>query len=219
MRRSPASARFASLLLVLLRRLAAVVPVALLVAALAALAGCGGSEEMTVNTPPPEADCEAETAPLRERITELEAELERARMNARRMRRGETVEVLSTDLYFESGSAKLAPEGVDKLAEVAQRIRSTYAGRALRVEGYTDSNPIGDRLKRTYPSNWELSAARAAAVVRHLRWTHEIEPERFEVVGYGPFQPVATNDTAEGRRENRRVRIAVLPPAISDVLR
>jgi chemotaxis protein MotB len=127
------------------------------------------------------------------------------------MRRGETVEVLSTDLYFESGSAQLTPEGVDKLKSVAQTLTRDYPDRIIRVEGYTDNKPIGDKLKSRFPSNWELSTGRASAVVRHLQWTHEIAPERFEVVGFGPYQPIATNDTAEGRRENRRVRIAVLP--------
>jgi chemotaxis protein MotB len=48
-------------------------------------------------------------------------------------------------------------------------------------------------------------------VVRHLQWTHELSPDRFEVVGFGQYQPIATNETAEGRSENRRVRVAVLP--------
>jgi chemotaxis protein MotB len=128
------------------------------------------------------------------------------------MRRGETVEVLSTDLHFKSGSADLSPEGVEKLKGVAERIKRKFPERNLRVEGFTDSRPIGERLVDRFPSNWELSAARAAAVVRHLRWTHGIAADRFEVVGFGPHQPVATNETAEGRRQNRRVRIAVLPP-------
>jgi len=157
---------------------------------------------------------------LSEEVARLEDENARLRqdlINARQratsgvMRRGETVEVLSTDLYFESGSAQLTPEGVDKLKSVAQTLTRDYPDRIIRVEGYTDDKPIGDKLKSRFPSNWELSTGRASAVVRHLQWTHEIAPERFEVVGFGPYQPIATNDTAEGRRENRRVRIAVLP--------
>ncbi len=124
---------------------------------------------------------------------------------------GETITVLLTDLYFESGSANLTPEGVSRLADLAEQIRADYAGRRLRVEGHTDSNPIGPALKKTFESNWELSAARAAAVVRHFQWTHRMEPGRFEVVGYGPYAPVADNATEAGRRQNRRVRIAVLP--------
>ena len=124
---------------------------------------------------------------------------------------GETITVLLTDLYFESGSTKLTPDGVTRLADVATNIRDRYAGRRIRVEGHTDSNPIGASLKATYPSNWELSGARAAAVVRHLQWTHKMDPARFEVVAYGHYSPVATNTTADGRSQNRRVRLAVLP--------
>lgn len=124
---------------------------------------------------------------------------------------GETVTVLLTDLYFESGSAKLTPDGVTRLAEVAATIEERYPTHHIRVEGHTDSNPIGLSLKATYPSNWELSGARAAAVVRHFQWTHEMDPDRFEVIGYGHYRPVASNSTEEGRRQNRRVRIAVLP--------
>ncbi len=124
---------------------------------------------------------------------------------------GETITVLLTDLYFESGSAKLTPDGVSRLADVAGTIKRSYSDRRIRVEGHTDSNPIGPSLKDTYPSNWELSTARAAAVVRHFQWTHGMVPEQFEVVGYGHYQPVASNATADGRKQNRRVRIAVLP--------
>ncbi len=124
---------------------------------------------------------------------------------------GETITVLLTDLYFESGSSNLTPDGVTRLAEVASVIRSEYPGRRIRVEGHTDSNPIGPGLKATYPSNWELSGARAAAVVRHFQWTHKMNPDLFEVVGFGHYAPVASNDTEQGRKQNRRVRIAVLP--------
>ncbi len=124
---------------------------------------------------------------------------------------GETITVLLTDLYFESGSATLTADGVARLADVAATIRGQYGDRRIRVEGHTDSNPIGASLKNLYPSNWELSASRAAAVVRHFQWTHRMDPARFEVVGFGHHMPVGSNSTAEGRKQNRRVRIAVRP--------
>jgi len=151
---------------------------------------------------------------LRQENAELRTELKEARTEASSLQRGETIQVLSTDVYFKSGSADLTQKGVQELEKVARRIRREYADRTIRVEGYTDSKPIGDKLDEKYPSNWELSAARAARVVRHFQWTHEMDPKRFEVVGFGPYHPVATNETAEGRRKNRRVRVAVLssPP-------
>lgn len=127
---------------------------------------------------------------------------------------GETVEVLQTDVFFESGSAQLTQEGKARLNDVAQRLKQVYPGRIIRVEGHTDSKPVGPTLQRTYPTNWELSAARAAAVVRHLEQQHNVRPERFELVGYGPFRPIVPNQTAKGRTANRRVRIAVLAATI-----
>lgn len=147
---------------------------------------------------------------LRQENEALRRQLEEARTEASSLQRGETIEVLSTDVYFKSGSADLTDEGVQELKGVARQIQQEYADRTIRIEGYTDSRPIGERLDDKYPSNWELSAARSARVVRHFQWTHDMDPERFEVVGFGSYHPVATNETAEGRRQNRRVRVAVL---------
>lgn len=172
------------------------------------VAGCSGTQ------PPPSGSGDSAQIERLQRENEaLRQDLIDARERASSgvLHRGETIEVLSTDLYFESGSAQLTPEGVEKLKGIAARLKRDYPERTIRVEGYTDDKPIGDKLKDKFPSNWELSAARAAAVVRHLQWTHDIDPERFEVVGFGPYQPLASNETAEGRQENRRVRIAVLP--------
>lgn len=151
---------------------------------------------------------------LRQENRELRDKLRKAQKEASSLQRGETIKVLSTDVYFKSGSADLTDKGVQELEKVARSIRAQYPDRTVRVEGYTDSRPIGDQLEDKYPSNWELSAARAARVVRHFQWTHDMDPKRFEVVGFGSYHPVATNETPAGRRKNRRVRVAVLasPP-------
>lgn len=155
-----------------------------------------------------------EVEKLRQENQQLREELETARAEASSLQRGQTVKVLSTDVYFKSGSAELTPKGVDELKTVAKRIQEEYPERTIRIEGHTDSQPIAEPLAEKYPSNWELSAARAARVARHFRWTHDMKPARFEVVGFGSHHPVATNETAEGRGKNRRVRVAVLagPP-------
>jgi len=153
---------------------------------------------------------------LRRENEQLRARLDSARTEAASLQRGETIQVLSTDVHFESGSAELTQEGVQELKRVARTIRANYGERTIRIEGYTDSRPIGDRLDDRFPSNWELSAARAARVARHFQWTHDVAPERLEVVGFGAHHPVATNETAEGRRQNRRVRVAVLPASPED---
>ena len=178
------------------------VRLAVLVGVLVVTAACGSSSSVQE----PNSDLEE----LRAENAELRDKLQEARTEAASLQRGETIKVLSTDVYFRSGSADLTEKGVQELKKVARRIRTEYPDRTIRVEGYTDSKPIGDKLDEKYPSNWELSAARAARVVRHFQWTHDMAPKRFEVVGFGPYHPVATNETAEGRRKNRRVRVAVL---------
>ena len=163
--------------------------------------------------PPPPPDADVETLRLEnERLRRLLAVDAGADCPpAEQARRGETVEVLLSDLFFESGSADLTPEGQARLDATAQKLARDYAGRTVRVEGHTDTQPIGPSLKGRYPSNWELSAARAAAVARYLETAHNLPPGRMEAVGLGPYDPVDSNATAEGRARNRRVRLAVLP--------
>lgn len=74
------------------------------------------------------------------------------------------------------------------------------------VEGYTDDRRISEEFQEQYPSNWELGAFRSGAVVRYMTNNLDMPAERFAVVSYGPFRPVASNDTAEGRAQNRMVR-------------
>lgn len=126
---------------------------------------------------------------------------------------GLTLAVLPTDALFEPASATLHDAGRARLAELAAELEDAYPGRAYRIEGHSDSVPVGASLKDRYPSNWELSAARAAAVVRYLVEAHAIGEDRFEVVSYGASRPTATNATAAGRAANRRIRVAVLPAA------
>jgi len=142
---------------------------------------------------------------LRDRLTRLiyEASLLRDR--------GLTVGTLQADALFEPASATLRQHGIDQLVEIAKDLQSTYPERQIRVEGHADNVPLGPSLQEQYPSNWELSAARAAAVARHLIDAHEVAPDRFGILGFGSTRPVADNDTAAGRWLNRRVRIAVLP--------
>lgn len=124
---------------------------------------------------------------------------------------GSTVAVLLAETLFEPASATLTEAGQEQLAGLVDTLAGPLARRPIRVEGHSDNIPIGASLAETYPSNWELSAARAAAVVRYFLEEHDLPAERFEVVGLGPTRPVATNASAAGRRQNRRVRIAVQP--------
>jgi chemotaxis protein MotB len=111
---------------------------------------------------------------------------------------------INSDILFDTGSAALdasAREVLSKLADVLVEVPNP-----VRVEGYTDNQPINTFQ---FPSNWELSAGRAASVV-HLFSDHGIAPQRLAMTGYGEFRPRADNLSAEGRNLNRRVVLIVL---------
>ena len=117
--------------------------------------------------------------------------------------------------FFAVGSAELTAEGGENLKKLAEII-STFEDRRIVVEGHTDNVRIGYRLKSRYISNWELSVARAAAAVRHMQHESNIDPHQLSAVGYGEYQPVATNDTAEGRQLNRRVEVVLYPREVNE---
>ncbi len=110
---------------------------------------------------------------------------------------------LRSSLLFASGSAYPAIEADKILAQIAGRLRGLP--NPIHVEGFTDNAPIDTAQ---FPSNWELSAARAAAVVRLLAM-NGVEPQRMAAVGYGEYQPAYSNRTEQGRQLNRRIVIVV----------
>ncbi|MCG8325311.1 MAG: flagellar motor protein MotD [Thiotrichales bacterium] len=113
---------------------------------------------------------------------------------------------INNNVLFPSGSARLHTDAIPILSSLSE-IFNTF-NNAIQVEGFTDNEPI---RTTAYPSNWELSAARAASVV-HLFMKSGIRPERMAAVGYGEHRPIASNETEEGRRRNRRVVIVI--PAV-----
>ncbi len=116
---------------------------------------------------------------------------------------------MKSDLLFLSGEAELSK----KASPVIRKIAEVLGGmpNMINVEGHTDNIPI-DTVE--FPSNWDLSAARATSVVRELIKDH-INPKRLAVVGYGEFHPVADNSTEEGRFKNRRVVLVVMSQAFA----
>lgn len=120
--------------------------------------------------------------------------------------RGRMVIQLPQDILFESGSATLGADGRSTLGEVAA-VLADIDDRSFQVEGHTDDVPIATAR---FPSNWELSTARALSVVR-LLVDRGVTPATLSGAGYGEYRPVAGNDTPEGRRRNRRIEIVMLP--------
>ncbi len=110
-------------------------------------------------------------------------------------------------VLFPSGSATISADGKGTLRKVAEALAS-IENRIIRVEGHTDNVPI--RTER-FPSNWELSATRAIAVVRYLQ-ERGVNPKLLGAAGYGEYQPIAANDTPEGRAENRRIEVSLAAP-------
>jgi chemotaxis protein MotB len=105
---------------------------------------------------------------------------------------------------FDVGEARIRPEFMALLREITKNLRELPQSH-IRVEGHTDNIPI--RTPK-YPSNWELSAARALNVVKFFA-RHGFDPARLSAVGYGQYRPVADNDTPRGRQRNRRIEIYV----------
>lgn len=112
-------------------------------------------------------------------------------------------------ILFDSGKADIKPEGRNVLQKVADVI-SQVEDKAIRVEGHTDNVKIGGVLTRAFPSNWELSAARAINVARYLQRLG-VDPALLSAAAYGEYRPVSENDTPEGRAKNRRIEIVLVP--------
>jgi len=143
----------------------------------------------------------------------LKGELAARDVEIERLKDQLTVRVLDR-ILFRSGSADILPAGKQVLDKVANVLKETDD--LIRVEGHTDNVPIGERLKSTYFSNWELSAARASAVVRYFQYGHGIDPVRLEAVGYAEYRPIAPNDSDTNRQRNRRVSIELAAPHPSE---
>jgi len=113
-------------------------------------------------------------------------------------------------ILFDPGQAEVRADG-KKVLESVGKILAGVADKDIRIEGHTDNKPIGSELKNKYATNWELSTARATAVLRYLQDTAKVDGKHLVAAGYGEFRPVAPNDTPEQRALNRRIEIVLVP--------
>lgn len=113
-------------------------------------------------------------------------------------------------ILFEFGKATLTPEGEKILEKVGAAVKNVTEKR-IRVTGHADNVRIHPDFKYLFPTNWELSGARAASVVRYFQQKADVDPKDMEAVGRSFYQPVASNETKEGRAQNRRVEIFIAP--------
>jgi chemotaxis protein MotB len=123
------------------------------------------------------------------------------------MEKGLVITVVG-DLIFDSGKAKIRPEAFDLLNKVSSILKENMAQFNVGIEGHTDNIPI---KQSGWKSNWELSTARALSVLHYLANDQGISPERLSAIGYGEYRPLASNETGDGRKQNRRVEIVILP--------
>jgi chemotaxis protein MotB len=123
-----------------------------------------------------------------------------------RVVRGRMVVELSENILFDSGKSDLKKEGQEALTQVAS-VLASIANRDFQIAGHTDNIPI---KSSKFPSNWELSKARSVTVARFLA-EKGVDPSRLSAAGYADTQPVASNADKEGRQQNRRIEIVLMP--------
>src|SRR3989338_4454842 len=122
--------------------------------------------------------------------------------------------IFLAEVLFDSGKADIKQEALGVLDKVADVLKENIGDRNIGIEGHTDNEPI---KHSGWKSNWELSTARATSVLHYIVDNKGIEPEKVSATGYGEYRPVSPNDTSEGRRQNRRVEIVILPKNIEKI--
>ena len=152
------------------------------------------------------AELEKKSGEYEQLASALQGEIDAGRVELTELR-GRTSVKMKDKILFASGSATIGAEGREALRKVSSALRGLQ-GKLIRVEGHTDNVPTGS--SGAFPTNWELSSARALAVVRFLQETG-IDPTRLSGAGFGEFQPISPNDTPEGRSLNRRIEIVLMP--------
>jgi len=118
--------------------------------------------------------------------------------------------VLQQQLMFDSGSSDISAKGREALVKFANALQKAPQTAIIRIVGHSDNRPVSGELKVKFTDNWELSAARAAAVARFLVWGAHIAPERLHIEASAGTQPVADNSTENGRAQNRRIELFVV---------
>jgi chemotaxis protein MotB len=156
---------------------------------------------------------DAEIAKLKgsydELVNGLKSELEAGQVTITQLKGRLSVNMVDK-ILFNSGEAVVKPEGyhvLDRVGDVLKKLQD----KDIRIEGYTDNVPISASLSAKYPTNWELSTTRATAVVRYLQDHVGIPEDRLIAAGYGETHPIADNTTPEGRQQNRRIEIVLVP--------
>lgn len=151
---------------------------------------------------------ETKTKTYENLVSSLQDEIKTGKVKISEMKDRLTVNLIDK-ILFDSGSTVLQDEGKAALKKIGDVLKNVQ-GKRIQVEGHTDNVPVGPTLQKKFPTNWELSTARATAVVRYLAELG-IDQKNLSATGYAMFAPVASNDTAEGKHQNRRIEIVLVP--------
>ncbi len=149
------------------------------------------------------------TATYDKLLSDLKGEIADGQVKITQLRDKLTVNLVDK-ILFDSGSTVIKPRGREVLQKVADVLK-TVSDKRIQIEGHTDNVPIAASLQARFPTNWELATSRATVVARFLQDQGGIDPTRLVATGYGQHHPVAPNDTPEGRAENRRIEIVLVP--------
>jgi chemotaxis protein MotB len=141
-------------------------------------------------------------------VSELKQEIKQGEVQITQLKDKLTVNMVEK-ILFDSGSAVIKKNGTRVLDRVAEILKG-LSGQQIKVEGHTDNVPIGPGLAEKFPTNWELSTARATTVVRYLQG-RGVSPTVLSAEGYADYRPVSPNDTDEGKAKNRRIEIVLIP--------
>jgi chemotaxis protein MotB len=141
-------------------------------------------------------------------LEKMKSEISQGQVTISELKGRLTVNMVDS-ILFDPGKAEVKKGGREILGKVISILKDV-SDQSIRIEGHTDDVPISRALAQRYPTNWELSAARAINVARFLQ-DQGIDPGNLSAVAYGEWKPVATNDTAEGKAKNRRIEINLVP--------
>ncbi len=140
--------------------------------------------------------------------TQLQSEVKSNQVQIQQLQDQLKVTIVN-EILFPEGGWELNRAGEQTLDKIVPTLK-TLENQSIEVDGYTDNVPIGPELKSRFPSNWELSTARATDVVRYLV-SKGVNSNLLSATGFGDTHPVASNDTAEGRAKNRRIELVLKP--------
>jgi chemotaxis protein MotB len=162
---------------------------------------------------------EAELAKLKQAqndmLQSLKKEVEAGEVMVNQLADRLSVKILDK-ILFTSGEATISAKGQNVLKRVGKVLaQARDKDKVVRIEGHTDNVPIGKNIVEKFPTNWELSTARATTVVRFMAETSKIPPDGFEAAGLGEYHPIADNAKPEGRQQNRRIEIILYPRVAS----